>query len=318
VELRRKNPGVGAAGKGHALARRARNVGWRALAASTLRKCNDDRIFGMSAEVGFWQLISLPSLLLAVFGALGYFGGVIGQAAVDHVRADVLRLAGDFLSSSTVRSDVAPIVDDILSKGHAGLLSVSFVISLWSGSSAMADYVNTITVAYEMRGVRGALRTRVVALGLYLAAVVAGVLLLPAAILGPRAVVGLASPAAAGDVRSVLHGAYWPGLIVVSVVTVTTLYVVSLPRRVAWLRQVPGAAVAVAMWIGGSVLLRVYVSYKAGTADFYGALAAPLAGLLFFYITAMAVIFGAEVNATLHRRRAEPEAASADPAQPPG
>jgi len=276
---------------------------WRARLRSTLHKCSEDRIFGMAAEVGFWQLVSLPSLLLAVFGAVGYFGGVIGAAGIARIRADVLRLAGDVLSASTINSDVAPIVNDILSKGHAGLLSVSFVISLWSGSSAMADYVNTITVAYGMRGVRSAVRTRVFALGLYVAAVVAGIVLLPATVLGPDQIIDLAPRSAVPAVSRVVHDAYWPALVLVCVAAVTTLYVVSLPRRVSWRQQLPGAVVAVAIWLAGSALLRFYVAEKGQSDAFYGALAAPLAALLFFYIMALAIIFGGEVNAARRRNQ---------------
>ena len=58
------------------------------------RKLSHDRVLGMSAEAGFWQLVSLPSLLLAVFGALGYFSGVLGHADIKRIHDDVLRAAG--------------------------------------------------------------------------------------------------------------------------------------------------------------------------------------------------------------------------------
>ena len=263
-------------------------------------KLSDDRIFGMSAEAGFWGLVSLPSLALAVFGALGYLSGVLGRTAVTRIHDDVLRAARDLLSSSTVNADVAPLVQDTLQQGHAGVLSVSFVISLWSGSSCMSAYVNTITVAYGMRGLRGAVRSRVVALGLYLLAVVAGVALLPALILGPAFITDLAPKSTRGDVGNVVSAAYWPGIVLGSVLVIATLYRLCLPLRVRWLAHLPGAIVAMSIWLGGSIGLRAYVTEKLKNSSLsYGALGAPVAALLFFYITALAVLLGAELNAAL-------------------
>jgi membrane protein len=262
-------------------------------------KVSDDRVFGMSAEAGFWGLVSLPSLLLAVFGALGYLSGVLGHTAVNRVHDDVLRAAGDLLSESTVTTDVGPLVNNILKSGHAGVVSVSFAISLWSGSSAMSAYLNTITVAYGMRGLRGAVRSRITALALYLAAVLAGIVLLPALILGPDAIEDLAPPSARVVVSDVVSHAYWPGVIVGSVLVVATLYRLCLPVRVRWLAHLPGAILAMLIWLGGSIGLRAYLAPKLRSNVSYGALGAPVAALLFFYVTALAVLLGAEVNAAL-------------------
>jgi membrane protein len=279
------------------------------------RKMSEDRIFGMSAEAGFWGLVSLPSLLLAVFGALGYFGPLLGHSAVTRVHDDVLRAARDVLSPTTVNDDVAPIVQQILTEGHAGVVSVSFVISLWSGSSAMATYLNTITVAYGMRGVRGAVRSRLVALGLYLVAVVVGIVMLPALILGPDAIADLAPAAARSGVSAVVSAVYWPGIVVASVLVLATLYRLCLPIRVRWRAHLPGAVLAMLIWLGGSIGVRSYVAEKLHNNVTYGALGAPVAALLFFYVTALAVLLGAELNAAL-RADLEPAGVGQAPGGP--
>ena len=198
-----------------------------------------------------------------------------------------------------MNDDVAPLVQEILTSGHAGVVSVSFVISLWSGSTATAAYLNTITVAYGMRGLRGVVRNRLVALGLYLLAVLSGVILLPALILGPDAIAELAPAIGAlggGPLRQgrlladpgadVGRGAHRP--------------LPPLPARAGPLagphpRGRPGHDDLV----GGSIAVRAYVNHKLKTSVLYGALGAPVAALLFFYVTALAVLLGAELNAAL-------------------
>ncbi len=288
----------------------ARSV-WRG-SGRFVRKLGEDRVLGMSAEAGFWQLISLPSLLLGVFGSVGYLGGVLGHEAIVRIHDDVLRVAGDVLARETVTNDVAPLLDDILGRGHAAILSVGFLISLWSGSTAMSAYLNTITVAYGMRGVRSAVRSRVVALGLYLLAVVAGIVLLPALVLGPRALTELAPTSARADVSQVVQAAYFPGIALASVLVVATLYRLCLPERVRWRRHLPGAVLATLIWLAGSVAVRGYATAKLHSVS-YGALAAPLAALLFFYIIALAVLLGAELNAVLRRPRATLSTVAAGP-----
>jgi membrane protein len=271
------------------------------------RKISQDRVLGMSAEAGFWQLVSLPSLLLAIFGALGYLGPILGHAELTHIHDDVIRAARDVLSPQTVNDDVAPFVNEVLNEGHAEVVSISFVISLWSGSSATACYVNTVTVAWGMRGLRSAVRSRVIALGLYLLSILGGIVILPALVLGPGFINDLAPQAIKHDVSAAIHLAYWPVLIVVLFLVLTTLYRLCLPRRVGWRHHMFGAVFAMLVCIGGSIAVRYYIAERLHSRTFDGALGAPLAALLFFYVTALGVLLGAELNAGLWRRWHRPE-----------
>ena len=275
---------------------------WR-MVALVWHKTFEDRILGLAAEAGFWALVSLPSMLLAIFGALGYLGGILGDGTVDRVHADVLRAAGDVLTPATVSSDVAPILTDVLARGHLEVISIGFIISLWSGSTAMSDYLNTITVAYGMRGLRGAVRSRLVALWLYLCALVAGVVLLPALALGPDLITQLFPGNVHDEVSLSVHVIYWPVLAVGSVALLAMLYKACLPVRVRWRRGLPGATVAMVLWLVFSLAVRAYLTSSFRQRSAYGSLSAPIAGLLFFYFTALAVLLGAEINSAIDALR---------------
>src|ERR1700733_15061843 len=56
------------------------------LAWSTVKRAWHDRVLGLAAEAGFWQLLSLPSLILAVLGTIGYFSGVLGHDNVTDLQ----------------------------------------------------------------------------------------------------------------------------------------------------------------------------------------------------------------------------------------
>ncbi|WP_081438241.1 YhjD/YihY/BrkB family envelope integrity protein [Pseudofrankia asymbiotica] len=296
---------TGARGRGRAALRvagRAASNAWR------------DRVLGLAAEAGFWQLLSLPPLLLALLGTIGYIADALGSDAVNSIRASLLRGASDLLTPEVVDNVVGPTVDQILSRGRPDVISIGFVLSLWTGSTAMATYVNTITIAYGQRDLRSAVRSRLVALRLYIAQVLTGVVILPALVLGPGLLANLLRANQHPVVKMLLQQVFWPAVGLLALAMLTSLYHQSLPQRRPWLHALPGAIFALLGWLLGSYLLRLYLELVFGNELVYGSLAAPVAALLFFYITALAVLLGAELNGALDKRGADSPAGAGRPA----
>jgi membrane protein len=271
------------------------------LVRGTIVKAWGDRVLGLAAEAGFWALVSLPPLLLAVLGTVGYAAGLANPGNIEALQTSILRAASRVLTPSAVQGIVEPTVRQVLHGGRADIVSVGFLISLWSGSTAMATYVNTITIAYDLRDHRSAVRSRLLAFGLFLVAVVVGVVLVPALVLGPRVIIRIAPLALRAEVVTVLHAAYWPFVVGVSVALIASLYHLSVPVRTPWHRDLPGAVLAMGLWLAGSVGLRFYFAVALRHNSTYAAVAAPMAVLLWLYITALAVLFGAELNAQIDK-----------------
>jgi membrane protein len=265
------------------------------LLTRTIREAWSDRILGLSAEAGFWQLLSLPPLLIAVLGTFGYFSGPIGPDNMAEIHRHILTGANRLLAPDVVKT-IDPLVTDVLNRGRADVVSVGFLISLWAGSSATATFVNTITIAYGMRYQRSAWRSRLLAFALYLLGVVGGVIMLPLLVLGPSVLVDLVP-----SLSLLVRIAYWPVVALVCMSGLATLYHLSLPVRTTWRRDVPGAALAVVLWIVMSFGLREYIQAYVSKDSAYGQLGAVVASLLFLYFTAMAVLFGAELNAEIDK-----------------
>jgi membrane protein len=266
------------------------------LLTRTVREAWSDRILGLSAEAGFWQLLSLVPLVLAVLGTFGYFAGPIGADNMAEIQNQIIKGANRLLAPDVVNTVVAPLVKSVLTSGRADVVSIGFLISLWAGSSATATFVNTITLAYGMRYQRSAWRSRLLAFELYLLGVLGAVVVLPLLVLGPGVIVNILP-----QLRLLVTIAYWPVVALISMTGVATLYHLSLPVRTTWRRDVPGAVVAVAIWILGSYVLREYIQAYVSRESAYGQLGAVVASLLFLYFTAMAVLFGAELNAEIDK-----------------
>jgi membrane protein len=282
--------------------REAINVGH--IAARVVSNAWRDRVMGLAAEAGFWQLLSLPPLLLAMLGSIGYLGDAMGSNAVNSIRNSLLHGATELLTAGVVNDTVRPTVDQILTHGRPDVISIGFVLSLWTGSTAMATFVNTISIAYGQRDLRSAVRSRLVALRLYISQVVTGVIILPSLVLGPDLLARLLRAQHHPLIQLLLQEALWPVAGVVALAMLTSLYHLALPVRRPWRQAVPGALFALIGWLIGSYLLRFYLERVFGNELVYGSLAAPAAALLFFYITALAVLLGAELNAALDQRGA--------------
>jgi len=266
----------------------------------TVSKAWSDRVWGLSAEAAFWQLLSIPPLFLALLGSLGYIAGLFGHDAVESVRNQLLHWLHQAFAPNVVKL-IEPTINDVLGHGRADVISIGFVISLWAGSSAMATFVNTITIAYDMRDVRGAVRSRLIALWLYVVTMVVSVFLLPTLVLGPAKIVSLFPKNLQNDVNTLVHDLYWPFVAVILLCGLTSLYHQAVPIRRPWLRGVPGSVLAGCIFLLGSYLLRIYINFVSDHAYSYGALAAPIAALLYLFVLALAILLGAEFNATLEQ-----------------
>ncbi|MFH9727261.1 YihY/virulence factor BrkB family protein [Streptomyces sp. NPDC017254] len=266
------------------------------LLKDTVNSCIEYRILGLAAEAAFFTLLSLPPLLLGLIALLGYADDWTNTDTVASIQENILRAAGTVLSDRGVDDIAKPILDDVTQGKRPDLISLGFAIALWSGSRAVNVFIDTITVMYGLDGHRGIVKTRLLAFLLYIVALIIGAVVLPLAVVGPDRVVELVPWGT--EVVSVL---YWPAVILLSIAFLTTLYHVSVPVRSPWIEDIPGALVALGMWVLGSFLLRIYLTSQVEGPTIYGSLAAPIAVLLWIGISAFAVLVGAAVNAAIDR-----------------
>ena len=247
---------------------------------------------GLGAEAAFFAILSLPPLIFGLAGAIGFVAARYEVAVVSGFREQVLDLSERVLTDETVATIIRPTLDEVLSGGRFEIISIGFVIALWSGSRALNVLVDAITIMYGMAGERGIIRTRALSFGLYLLFLVLGVVVLPLVLAGPTLVDSLLRPLN----LELLGIAYWPIVLVGTVGFLTTLFHVSVPVRTRWRADLPGAALTLLIWLGGSAALRLILSASAGSPTIYGPLAAPIALLLWLYLICIAILIGAASN----------------------
>ncbi|MET8414642.1 YihY/virulence factor BrkB family protein [Streptomyces sp. NPDC005134] len=272
-----------------------RQMVWQLL-KDTVNSCMEYRILGLAAEAAFFTLLSLPPLLLGLIGLLGYVDEWTNTTTVASIERNILNAAQTVLSQRGVNDFAKPLLADVTTGARPDVISIGFAIALWSGSRAVNVFIETITVMYGLDGQRGIVKTRLLSFLLYIVALLLGAVVLPLLVVGPDRVVEFIPWGT--EVISIF---YWPLVILLSIAFLTTLYHVSVPVRSPWIEDVPGALVALAMWVVGSFLLRIYLTSTVEGPTIYGSLAAPIAVLLWIGISAFAVLVGAAVNAAIDR-----------------
>jgi membrane protein len=269
------------------------------LAASTTRVCLRYRVTGLAAEAGFFALLSLPPLILGLVASVGYVGARLETNLLDALKDEVAQISGTFLTQDAVTTVILPTFDDVFTGGRFDIVSIGFVLSLWSGSRALNVFVDTISIMYGLGGQRGIVRTRALSFTLYIASLLVGVVVIPLVLVGPGLIGDMLRTWNAPIDPGAFGSLYWPTVTVVAVVGLTTLYHLATPVRTPWLRDIPGALLALVIWVVSSFVLRWVISYSVDGTSIYGPLATPIVLLVWLYFLAIAVLIGAALNAAV-------------------
>lgn len=265
----------------------------------TGRGAAEDRVPGLAAEAALFTLISLPALLLALIGSLGFVAASLGPEGSRELSDLVLGIPESFLSDPTYAA-YERAVNTVLAQTRGSVVSISLALSIWTGSRALNRYLETITIAYGVPP-RPGWRRRLLALGMTVGAMFGAVAILPPMVFGPRLVEWLTPEAVTDTTMRILDLMFWPSVIVLILAALATLYHVGVPWKTPWRRDLPGAALAVVLWLAASAGLRAYLALSARDDAVFSQLAVPIAVVLWLYLTALAVLLGAEFNAAIER-----------------
>jgi membrane protein len=258
----------------------------------TLSKAWDDSIFSESAQAAFWQVLSLPPLLLGLLGSLAYIAPAFGPGTLPAIEKQLVSTANRFFSPSVVNEIIAPTITDIVAGARGEVVSFGFVMSLWAGSSAISAFVDSVVEAHDQTPLRHPVRQRFFALGIYVVMLITAIVALPLVALGPQKIAQWLPD----SWDNVLQYGYYPLLGLGLVLIVTILYRVSLPKPLPTHRLIIGAVLATLVFLLASYFLKQYLRWITSTGYTYGALATPIAFLLFAFFMGFAVVIGAELN----------------------
>ena len=270
-----------------------------AIVKRALKKANEDHITSLAAALAYYAFLAIPATLLI---AAGLFGLLAGPDAVTNV---IDRLHG------IIPSQASTLLQDSLNRltQHRGtsitLIAVGGALALWTLSGAMQNVMWALNLAYGRNETRGFIRRRLVAAGMAVFALMASALALGLLVLGPHLSRWIGD--AVGQktaVELVWWIAQWPILIGGLMLAFGLIYYlgpnVAHPK---WHVISFGAVFAVVVWLVASGAFAFYASRFGSYNKAWGSLAAVVIMLTWLWISSVALLFGAEINAEAERSR---------------
>ena len=265
---------------------------WRLVVLGTLRESVSDHVSLAAAGCAYYATLALfpaISMLISVYGLAFDVQSVEQQL---QILRDLLPAPAFTLIDERVRELVSQ-PSGTLSIG----LSISLLLTFWSAATGTKAVLSALNVAYDVTEHRGILRFQLTALSMTLCAVVAGVVAIAVLVFLPAVIAFVGLPS---DTIGLIN---WLGMVMLIVLvglSVALLYRFG-PSRLPPPNQriLPGAMLAIVLWLIASEMLSLYVSRIASFGVTYGPLGAVVGVMLWFYVSAYAVLLGAELNAQL-------------------
>jgi membrane protein len=272
---------------------------WKAVVIRAGKEAIDDQITDLAAALAYYSFLAIPSILLV---ALGVFSVFADESAVQSLIDRVGRVAPP---------EATALLEDSLtrmtqnSSGGWAMAIIGFLLALWTTTGAMTAFMRALNRAYDRKETRGFVRQRIVAILMVAIMLVAFALVFGLLVMGP-ALSGWIGDAV--GLEAVLNWvwwvAQWPVLIVgLLLAFATVLYLGPNVEHPKWHFVTPGSVFAVVVWLLVSGIFAVYTAMFASYNKAWGSLAAVIIMLTWLWLTGLALLIGAEINAEAERSR---------------
>ena len=265
-------------------------VGWRTILTRTFKEVIDDNCLGLAAQLAYYFFLSLfPALLVVVTltsffpygvldGILRWFATFTPPEVLDIVKAQILQIT----------------------KGKAGLLTFGILGALWSSSSAMSAIIDTLNRAYGVKEGRAWWKTQVLAVILTIVMSVFVLVSLTLVLAGPEIAEHIAARVGLGPVFAIAWKILqWPVVFLLISEGFALVYYFAPDAEQRWRWILPGAHIATLLWLAISVAFRFYIVNFGSFNKMYGSIGAVIVLLLWFYLSGLVLLFGAELNSEI-------------------
>ena len=272
---------------------------WWAILKRTVREFRDDNLTDWAAALTYYGVMALFPMLIALVSVLGLFGSAGSVTSLIN-SLNAVGLGG------IARSITTPLNDVVQHRSSAGvLLVVGIVVALWSASGYIGAFMRASNAIYEVEEGRPFYKLRPLQLLVTLVMVVLLALVaIGLVITGPLTdavgnLLGLGHTA-----TTIFSIAKWPVMLGIVMAMFAGLYYIAPNVRQPKFRWVtPGGIVAVLIWVAASAGFGLYIAHFNNYSKTYGTLGTVISFLVWLWISNLALLFGAELDAELERER---------------
>jgi membrane protein len=270
----------------------------------TIAEFKEDNLSDAAAALTYYSVLSIFPALIALVSIVGIVGD---PQTVTSALTDVVSSIGP---ASAVETFKGPIEEVTKNRGAAGILLVAGIASaLWAASAYVGGFMRASNVIYEVEEGRSFIKLRPLQMLVTLVLVLLLALVLVALVLTGPVASQVGSAIGVSDTAvTVWNIAKWPVLLAVVLLMIALLYYSSPNAKLPGFKWVtPGSVLAVLVWLVASAAFAFYVANFGSYNKTYGALGGVVVFLVWLWITNVAILLGAELNAE-HERSRELEA----------
>ena len=266
-------------------------ITWAELLKRTAKETSSDNVLGLAAQLAYYFLLALVPAIVFLVALTSFFPP---------------RLIDDMMTAlaSVAPKDVLGIIEEqirtLRGGAHGGVLTFGLLVALWSSSAALVSITDALNRAYDIKEGRPWWKVRLTAIGLTVGLALFILVAFTLTMLGPTIADSLASRVGLGEAFAVTWKiVQWPVVFVLLVVALALLNYFAPDAEQDWVWVTPGAVLAAVLWVIATLGFKFYVTNFADYNATYGSLGGVIVLMLWFYITGLAILVGAEMNAEI-------------------
>jgi membrane protein len=267
-------------------------VGWGELFKRAFWESIADDVPSLAAQQAYFFFFALFPALLAMISIASFF-------PIDNLIDEVVGKLNS-IAPKEVIGIITNQMKEISETGSGGILTIAFLFTLWSSSNAMLAMVTTLNVAYDITESRPWWKTRLLAIGLTVGMALFILISMALIIAGPTFAEQVADTMRLGPAFEwTWKIAQWPVVFVLVVTAIALVYYFAPDARQDWIWITPGSVLATVLWIVISLGLKTYMSVAGSYEETYGVIGGVMVLMLWFYLSGLAILIGAELNAEI-------------------
>ena len=267
-------------------------LNWTDLLKRAAKGAWADNVLDLAAQQAYYFFFALFPALLFVIAVASFFPLA---TLIDQVVAMMSRFA-----PKDVVDIITGAMKSLSDQNNGGILTFAFLIAVWSSSGAMVSIITTLNAAYDVTESRPWWKTRVIAIGLTMGIAVFILASMFLVIAGPTVAEDLAARLHLGEaLKWTIWVVQWPVAFLLVATAIGLVYYFAPDVEQDWVWITPGSVLATILWVVVSVGLKLYYQLVPNANAAYGTIGGIMVLMLWFYLSGLALLLGAEMNAEI-------------------
>jgi len=267
-------------------------LSWKDLGVRTWKEIWADDLLNLAAQQAYYFFFALFPALLTIISFASFF-------PIENLAGQIVSVLGRFAPPEVI-TIIKEQIYKISQSGQGGILTFAFLLTLWSSSGALVSIISTLNTAYDITEGRALWKVRLTALGLTIGMAFFILLSMALVLVGPTFAEHLANTMHLGAAfKWTWWILQWPVIFALVATAIGLVYYFAPDAVQEWVWITPGSILATILWVIVSLGLKLYIAYFGNYNETYGTLGGFIVLLTWFYLSGLAILIGAELNAEI-------------------